>query len=130
MSLPRGMRRLPTGLTAALGALVLCATTLSAAVAATGAGPATTDTSPVNLSAKINMAAGKAAQEATVVAGDARFEVLTPEVVRLEYSPTGQFLDQPTFNILEMTCRMSAGGSAPVSRDRQGRCRSGPRAGR
>jgi len=101
MSLPRGMRRLPTGLTAALGALVLCATTLSAAVAATGAGPATTDTSPVNLSAKINMAAGKAAQEATVVAGDARFEVLTPEVVRLEYSPTGQFLDQPTFNILD-----------------------------
>jgi hypothetical protein len=53
------------------------------------------------LSAKINMAAGKAAQEATVVAGDARFEVLTPEVVRLEYSPTGQFLDQPTFNILD-----------------------------
>ncbi len=101
MSLPRGTRRLPAGLTAALGALALCATTLSAAGAATAVGPATTDTSPVNLSAKINMAAGKAAQEATVVAGDARFEVLTPEVVRLEYSPTGQFLDQPTLNVLD-----------------------------
>jgi hypothetical protein len=47
------------------------------------------------------MAAGKAAQRATVVAGDARFEVLTPEVVRLEYSPTGSFLDLPTFNVLD-----------------------------
>jgi hypothetical protein len=80
----------------------------SASATATGAGPAgsasataTGDTSPVDLSTKINMAAGRAAQPNTVVAGDARFEVLTPEVVRLEYSPTGDFLDQPTFDVLD-----------------------------
>jgi len=69
--------------------------------AATAAGPATADTSPVNLSTKIDMADGKAKQNATVVAGDARFEVLAPDVIRLEYSPTGSFLDQPTFNVLD-----------------------------
>lgn len=65
-----------------------------------GYAPASTDTSPVNLSTKVDMAAGTAAERATVVAGDARFEVLTPEVVRLEYSPAGSFLNEPTFNIL------------------------------
>ncbi len=102
MTLPHGIQRLPAGLVVILGTLVLGTTTLStaAAAAARAADPATTDTSPVNLSTKIDMAAGKAAHGATVVAGDARFEVLTPEVVRLEYSPTGQFLDQPTFNVL------------------------------
>ena len=33
--------------------------------------------------------------------GDARFEVLTPEVIRMEYSPTGSFLNDPTFDILD-----------------------------
>jgi alpha-glucosidase (family GH31 glycosyl hydrolase) len=101
MSLPRGIRRLLADLvvvsTLALSVATPGATTAAAATAA----PATTDTSPVNLSTKISMAAGKAAQAATVVAGDARLEVLTPEVVRLEYSPTGQFLNQPTFNVLD-----------------------------
>lgn len=55
----------------------------------------------MNLSTKINMADGVARQRAIVVAGDARFEVLTPEVIRLEYSPDGSFLNQPTFNILD-----------------------------
>jgi alpha-glucosidase (family GH31 glycosyl hydrolase) len=32
----------------------------------------------------------------TVVAGDARFEFLTPSLVRMEYSPSGQFVDAPT----------------------------------
>jgi alpha-glucosidase (family GH31 glycosyl hydrolase) len=62
---------------------------------------ATTDTSPVNLSTNVNMANGLAAQAATVVEGDARFEVLSPEVVRMEYSATGSFLNLPTFDILD-----------------------------
>ena len=74
------------------------------AQAADGAKPAasaTADTSPVNLSTKIDMADGVARKGATVVAGDARFEVLTPEVIRLEYSPDGSFLNQPTFTVLD-----------------------------
>jgi hypothetical protein len=27
--------------------------------------------------------------------------VLTPEVIRMEYSPTGSFLDEPTFDIMD-----------------------------
>ncbi|MGH3167852.1 MAG: hypothetical protein ACRDN0_18450 [Trebonia sp.] len=73
----------------------------TAAKAGTGTSTATTDTSPVNLSTKVDMAAGKAKQQATVVAGDARFEVLAPDVIRLEYSPTASFTDQPTFNVLD-----------------------------
>ena len=62
---------------------------------------ATTDSSPVNLSTKVDMADGVARHGATVVAGDARFEVLTPEVIRLEYAPDGKFLNQPTFTVLD-----------------------------
>jgi hypothetical protein len=65
------------------------------------AATAASDTSPVNLSTKIDMADGVARKGATVVAGDARFEVLTSEVIRLEYSPTGSFLNQPTFTVLD-----------------------------
>ncbi|MGH8111593.1 MAG: hypothetical protein ACREPL_06625, partial [Rhodanobacteraceae bacterium] len=32
----------------------------------------------------------------TVLAGKARFEFLTPSLVRMEYSPTGNFVDVPT----------------------------------
>src|SRR5580698_1807776 len=63
----------------ALAALSLVPAAASAATKASGAAataPATTDTSPVNLSTKVNMADGKARQSATVAAGDARFEVL------------------------------------------------------
>jgi hypothetical protein len=94
-----------------LGGLALAVAALLPAVAsaATGSGgttgattaAATTDTSPVNLSTPVDMAAGKAQQRATVVAGDARFEVLAPDVIRLEYSPTASFLDQPTFSVLD-----------------------------
>jgi hypothetical protein len=48
-----------------------------------------------------NMANGTAAAKATVISGDARFEVLTPEVIRMEYSPSGSFLNDPTFDILD-----------------------------
>jgi Glycosyl hydrolases family 31/F5/8 type C domain/Domain of unknown function (DUF5110)/Carbohydrate binding module (family 6) len=101
-----GARRRPRAV-AALGALALALPLLAAGTAdAQGAAKpaatvATDDTSPVNLSNDISMANGKAAAQATVVEGDARFEVLTPEVVRMEYSPTGSFLDVPTFDILD-----------------------------
>ena len=93
----------------ALAVIFLLPAAASAGTGASGTGTstasttaaATTDTSPVNLSAKVDMAAGKAQQRATVVAGDARFEVLAPDVIRLEYSPTGSFLNEPTFNILD-----------------------------
>src|SRR3984885_10674034 len=91
--------------TLAVAALSLLPVAATAATATTSSpatsSPATTDTSPVNLSTKINMADGKAHQNATVVAGDARFEVLAPDVIRLEYSPGGNFLDQPTYNVLD-----------------------------
>lgn len=86
-----------------ISALITAAT---AAALLAPAGPAvaqtaTSDSSPVNLSNAINMADGKAASQATVVEGNARFEVLAPEVVRMEYSPTGAFQDTPTFDILD-----------------------------
>src|SRR5580698_9419698 len=100
-------RRRRRGAVAVLGTLAVAALSLLpvAATAATSSpatsSPATTDTSPVNLSTKINMADGKAHQNATVIAGDARFEVLAPDVIRLEYAPGGKFLDQPTYTILD-----------------------------
>jgi Glycosyl hydrolases family 31/Ricin-type beta-trefoil lectin domain/Domain of unknown function (DUF5110)/Carbohydrate binding module (family 6)/IPT/TIG domain len=95
---PRTGRRRPVTF-AAVAALSLAGTFLSSGMAAGAA--ATSDTSPVNLSNNINLANGKAAQSATLIEGDARFEVLTPEVVRMEYSPTGSFQDDPTFDILD-----------------------------
>ena len=47
------------------------------------------------------MANGTAAAQATVTEGDARFEVLAPEVIRMEYSPSGSFLNDPTFDIVD-----------------------------
>ncbi|HEY3869668.1 MAG TPA: TIM-barrel domain-containing protein [Actinocrinis sp.] len=93
----RGLRFPRTG---ALAAAVTAAALLFPAGTA-AAQTATTDTSPVNLSESIDMANGKAASQATVVQGDARFEVLAPEVIRMEYSPTGSFLDDPTFDIMD-----------------------------
>ena len=102
---------------AVLGAAALAVTALSVsaplsqASSATGtatgarAGTATTaaatsDTSPVTLSTPVDKAAAVAARRATVVSGDARFEVLIDGVIRLEYSPDGKFLDDPTFDVL------------------------------
>jgi alpha-glucosidase (family GH31 glycosyl hydrolase) len=91
---------------AALGAAALAVTALtvsaplSHASATTAATAATSDTSPVNLSTPVDKAAAVAAHRATVVSGDARFEVLTDGVIRLEYSPTGKFVDDPTFDVL------------------------------
>ncbi|HEX4831652.1 MAG TPA: TIM-barrel domain-containing protein [Trebonia sp.] len=74
---------------------------LAATAGPASAQTATSDTSPVNLSNAINMANGTAASKAIVTSGDARFEVLTPEVIRMEYSPSGSFLNDPTFDILD-----------------------------
>src|SRR4051812_15519681 len=32
-----------------------------------------------------------------VVAGQARFTVITPECIRLEYNPAGKFIDEPSY---------------------------------
>ena len=86
-----------------VGALITAVTAaaLLAPIGPAAAQTATSDTSPVNLSNSINMANGTAEAAATVVQGDARFEVLTPEVIRMEYSPTGSFLNDPTFDIMD-----------------------------
>jgi hypothetical protein len=52
---------------------------------------ATSPTSPVNLATPVDLGAAKAAPGATVLAGDARFEVLGDGLIRMEYSPTGSF---------------------------------------
>ncbi len=75
----------------AVAALVLPGTALAAA---------TSPTSPVNLATPVDFGAAKAAPAATVVAGDARFEVLGDGLIRMEYSPSGSFEDAPTVNAL------------------------------
>ncbi len=55
------------------------------------------------LSLSVVMAAAEnpvAPQSATVTAGNARFTVLTPEMIRVEYSPAGKFEDNATFAII------------------------------
>jgi Glycosyl hydrolases family 31/Domain of unknown function (DUF5110)/NPCBM-associated, NEW3 domain of alpha-galactosidase/IPT/TIG domain/Carbohydrate binding module (family 6) len=61
---------------------------------------ATSPTSPVNLATPIDFASAKATRGATIVAGDARFQVLGSGLIRMEYSPTGTFQNAPTVNIL------------------------------
>lgn len=39
-------------------------------------------------------------KKATVTEGNARFTVLTPEMIRIEYSPEGKFEDQATFTVV------------------------------
>jgi hypothetical protein len=58
------------------------------------------DTSPVNLSTPVDMANGLAHQSAIVRSGGARIEVLSPTLLRLEYSPSGNFEDSPTVNAI------------------------------
>ena len=104
MNLPRMRRHRRCGSVAATSALAFAVLSALMALAPAGAKAsttATTDTSPVNLSTPIDMAAGYARRGAIVVAGDARFEVLLPDVIRLEYSPSARFLDRPTFNVLD-----------------------------
>jgi alpha-glucosidase (family GH31 glycosyl hydrolase) len=98
---PAFFPRLGAVATAVVAVALFVPTGPASAQTAQTAQTATTDSSPVNLSNSIDMANGKAASAATVVEGDARFEVLTPEVIRMEYSPSGSFLDDPTFDIMD-----------------------------
>jgi hypothetical protein len=75
----------------AAAVLVLPGTALAAA-----SSPA----SPVNIATPVDFGAAKAAPAATVVAGDARFEVLGNGLIRMEYAPSGSFEDAPTVNAL------------------------------
>jgi hypothetical protein len=65
-----------------------------------GQAATTSPTSPVNLSTPINFSAAKASPGATVLAGDARFEILGDGLIRMEYSPTASFEDAPTANVV------------------------------
>jgi len=73
---------------------------------------ATSERSPVNLSTPVDMANGVARRAAVVRAGDARFEVLSPTLLRLEYAPSGTFENGPTVNVIDRST------SVPVFRSR------------
>jgi len=72
----------------------------AAAATRSNAGEATTDTAPVNLSTPVDLSDGTAHRSAVVRVGDARIEVLSPTLLRVEYSPTAHFEDLPTVNAL------------------------------
>jgi hypothetical protein len=73
----------------------------AAAAGAGGSGAASSDSSPVDLTTPVDMANGPARPSAVVRAGDARIEVLSPTLLRLEYSPTGSFENRPTVNAVD-----------------------------
>jgi alpha-glucosidase (family GH31 glycosyl hydrolase) len=80
---------------------LVVAVVLSAPVPATASpGASTSDTSPVDLATPVDMADGMAHRSAIVRSGDARIEVLSPTLLRLEYSPSGTFENRPTVNAL------------------------------
>ncbi|MGH9090981.1 MAG: TIM-barrel domain-containing protein [Acidimicrobiales bacterium] len=89
--------------------VALLAVVVGAVAAGAAAGPAglaggsgaTSDTSPVDLAAHVDLADGTAHRQAVVRSGDARIEVLSPTLLRLEYSPTGHFEDAPTVNAVD-----------------------------
>ena len=101
-------RRVPR-LLAAIGSLALAVplagigTAAAAApqgLAKAAASSASSPDSPVDLSTPIDFGAAVAARGATVMAGDARFEVLGDGLIRMEYSPAGNFENLPTVNVL------------------------------
>jgi hypothetical protein len=53
-----------------------------------------------SLTLAVTAPAEAAKRSAAVVAGNARFQVLSPTLIRTEYSPTGHFLDAGTFNAI------------------------------
>ncbi|MFZ0249845.1 MAG: TIM-barrel domain-containing protein [Acidimicrobiales bacterium] len=92
-------RRVLSGLSClALGLAILVAAAAPSGAHSTGA--ATRDAAPVNLATPVDMAAGAAHRSAIVHRGDVRIEVLTTSLLRLEYSPTQHFENDPTVNIL------------------------------
>jgi Glycosyl hydrolases family 31/Domain of unknown function (DUF5110) len=55
----------------------------------------------LGLTTPVEMSNGLANSSAVVVEGDARIEVLSPTLLRLEYSPTATFENSPTVNVLD-----------------------------
>ena len=82
------------GLALAVFPLVVAAVALGPSVPA-GASGTTSDRSPVDLATPIDLGDGMANQSAIVRSGDVRIEVLSPTLLRLEYSPTGHFENLP-----------------------------------
>ena len=80
---PRRTRR--RAATAAVTAGLVLAGTLSAAVSSASAGPT-------------SAAAATIASKHAVISGNARFEVLSPTLIRTEYAGNGDFENDPTFN--------------------------------
>ena len=93
------------------------------------------DTSPVNLSTPVDMADGMAHLSAIVRSGEARIEVLSPTLLRLEYSPSGNFENSPTVNAIDrrmpvprynarVSARLAHGPDQPGHAPLQGRIRA------
>jgi len=98
------VRRRLAALRAGAALLVVVASVLAGPAAGAGAvtgGAATTDSAPVDLATPVDLADGRARPPAIVRAGDARFEVLSPLLIRLEYSPSGRFEDRPSVNAVD-----------------------------
>ena len=93
-------RSRPLAALVAVTALAL-ASLVPAAVPAAAQTAATSPTSPVNLATPVNLGQAVANRDATVTAGDARFEVLGTGLIRLEYSASGTFEDLPTVNVVD-----------------------------
>ena len=55
----------------------------------------------MDLSTPVDMADGMAHPSAIVRSGDARIEVLSPTLLRLEYSPSATFENSPTVNAVD-----------------------------
>jgi hypothetical protein len=94
-------RRSGSLLVAILSVVALALLTLPVGPAGAVGARATTDRSPVDLATPVDFGAGVAEPSAIVNAGLARFEVLTPTLVRLEYSPTKRFENRPTVNVVD-----------------------------
>ena len=93
----RGRRGGAQWTTVALTAFVVTAV-LAAPAGAVGT---PSDRTPVDLATPVNLANGTANSSAVVRAGDARIEVLSPTLLRLEYSPTASFENLPTVNAVD-----------------------------
>ncbi len=66
-----------------------------------GASPKPISAVALGLSTPVNMSDGIANSKAVIVEGDARIEVLSPTLLRLEYSPSAKFENSPTVNVLD-----------------------------
>jgi alpha-glucosidase (family GH31 glycosyl hydrolase) len=92
------MRKCPR--VAGVLSILISGVALALPAAARAQSAATSPTAPVDLATPVDFGAAHSSPGATVVAGDARFEVLGDGLIRMEYSPTGSFEDAPTVNAL------------------------------